>query len=104
MIFSYKHFLICNPKLCINQAIKVTKNDFGLFLFFLFLNVFTLIFSSQFVRNEVRNEEIYITKSDFFYKFFFICNPKPCINQAIKVIKSDFFLFFFIFDCFYFYL
>ena len=86
MIFSYKHFLICNPKLCINQAIKVTKNDFGLFLF---LNVFTLIFSSQFVRNE----EIYITKSDFFYNFFFICNPKPCINQAIKVIKSDFFYF-----------
>ena len=91
MIFSYKHFLICNPKRCINQAIKVTKNDIGLFLFFLFflfLNVFTLIFSSQFVRNEVRSEEIYITKSDFFYQFFFICNPKPCINQAIKVNKS----------------
>ena len=69
--FFYNFFFICNPKLCINQAIKVTKNDFGLFLFFLFLNVFTLIFSSQFVRNEVRNEEIYITKSDFFYKFFF---------------------------------
>ena len=45
------------------------------------------------MRNEVRNEEIYITKSDFFYKIFFICNLKPCINQAIKVIKSDFFYF-----------
>ena len=32
-----------------------------------------------------------ITKSAFFYKHFFICNPKLCINQAIKVIKSDFF-------------
>ena len=39
---------------------------FDFFDFFDFLNVFTLIFSSQFVRNEVRNEEIYITKSDFF--------------------------------------
>ena len=61
---------------------------FDFFYFFLFLKVFTLIFSSQFVRNEVRNEEIYITKSDFFYKIFFICNPKPCINQAIEVNKS----------------
>ena len=26
MIFFYKHFLICNPKLCINQAIKATKS------------------------------------------------------------------------------
>ena len=52
------------------------------------MNVFILIFSSQFVRNEVRNEEICITKSDFLYKFFFICNPKPCTNQAIKVNKS----------------
>ena len=24
----------------------------------------------------------------FFYKIFFICNPKPCINQAIEVNKS----------------
>ena len=26
--FFYKHFLICSPKCCVNQAIKVTKNDF----------------------------------------------------------------------------
>ena len=26
--FFYKHFFICNLKLCINQAIKVTKSDF----------------------------------------------------------------------------
>ena len=81
MIFFYKHFLICNPKLCINQAIKVTKNDFFDFWMFLLL----------FVVHNCRNEEIYITKSDFFYKILFICNPKLCINQAIKVTKSDFF-------------
>ena len=40
--FFYKHLFICNPKLCINQAIKVTKNDV-----FDFLNVFTHICSSQ---------------------------------------------------------
>ena len=44
-VFFYKHLFICNQKLCINQAIKVTKSDF--FLLFLFLNVFTLICSSQ---------------------------------------------------------
>ena len=89
MIFFYKHFLICNPKLCINQAIKVTKSDF--FGLFLFLNVLLL-----FIVHNCRNEEIYITKSDFFYKHFFICNPKLCINQAIKVnkiTKSAFFYF-----------
>ena len=42
--FFYKHFLICNPKFCINPAIKVTKMTFLTFLFF---NVFTLIYSSQ---------------------------------------------------------
>ena len=52
------------------------------------------MFLLLFVVHNCRNEEIYITKSDFFYKFFFICNPKLCINQAIKVIKSDFFYFF----------
>ena len=88
IFFYYKHFLICNPKLCINQAIKVTKNDFGLFLFFLWM--FLLLF----VVHNCRNEEIYITKSDCFYKKKFICNPKFCINQAIKVTKSDFFAFF----------
>ena len=38
----YKHFLICNPKLCIKQAIKVTKSAF-----FYFFNAFSLICSSQ---------------------------------------------------------
>ena len=84
--FFYKHFLICNPKFCINQAIKVTKMTF--FDFFDFL-MFLLIF----VVHNCRNEEIYITKSDLFYKHLFICNPKLCINQAINVTKSAFFYF-----------
>ena len=33
------------------------------------------------------------TKSDFFYKHFFIYNPKFCINQAIKVTKMTFLTF-----------
>ena len=59
---------------------------FDFFDFWMFLLLFEV--------HNCRNEEIYITKSDFFYKFFFICNPKLCINQAIKVTKSDFFAFF----------
>ena len=51
-------------------------------------------FYSYFVVHNCRNEEIYITKCDCFYKKNFICNPKLCINQAIKVTKSDFFAFF----------
>ena len=47
--------------------------------FFIF-NVFQL-----FVVHNCRNEAIDITKNDFFYKHFLICNPKLCINQAIKV-------------------
>ena len=64
------------------------------------------MFLLLFLVHNCRNEEIYITKSDFFYNFFFICNPKLSINQAlidliiIKVTKSDFFDF----ECFYFYL
>ena len=27
----YKHFLICNPKFCINQEIKVNEGDFLIF-------------------------------------------------------------------------
>ena len=27
----YKYFLICNPKLCINQEIKVNEGDFLIF-------------------------------------------------------------------------
>ena len=46
-----------------------------------------------------RNEEIYITKSDFFYNFFFICNPKLCINQEIKVNEGDFLIFFLVILC-----
>ena len=57
------------------------------------------MFLLLFLVHNYRNEEIYITKSNF----FFICNPKLCINQAIKVTKSDFFDFF-DFECFYFYL
>ena len=49
------------------------------------------MFLLLFVVHNCRNEEIYITKSDCFYKKKFICNPKFCINQAIKVTKSDFF-------------
>ena len=43
--FFYKHFLIYNPKFCINQAIKVTKMTF--FLLFLIFECFSLICSSQ---------------------------------------------------------
>ena len=60
MIFFYKHFLICNPKLFINQAIKVTKMTFDFFDFWMFLLLFVV--------HNCRNEEIYITKSDCFYK------------------------------------
>ena len=28
LVTCYKHFLICIPKFCINQAIKVTEGDF----------------------------------------------------------------------------
>ena len=49
------------------------------------------MFLLLFVVHNCRNEEIYITKSDCFYKKNFICNPKLCINQAIKVNKSAFF-------------
>ena len=62
---------------------KVTKNDFFDFLIFY---VFLL-----FVVHNCRNEAIDITKNDFFYKHYLICNPKLCIDQAIKVTKSDFF-------------
>ena len=63
---------------------KTTKSDFfDFFDFFMFLLLFVV--------HNCRNEAIYITKSDLFYKHFFICNPKLCINQAIKVTKSDFF-------------
>ena len=31
----------------------------------------------------------------FFIIFFFICNPKLCINQEIKVNEGDFLIFFF---------
>ena len=51
-----KHFLICNPKLCINQAIKVTKSDFFDFRMFLLL----------FVVHNCRNEEKNVTNSDFY--------------------------------------
>ena len=27
----YKHFLICNPKFCINREIKVNEGDFLIF-------------------------------------------------------------------------
>ena len=56
---------------------------FDFFNFWMFLLLFVV--------HNCRNEEIYITKSNFFYKNFFTCNPKLCINQAIKVTKSDFF-------------
>ena len=62
---------------------------FAFFYFWMFLLLFVV--------HNCRNEEIYITKSDFFYKNFFVCNPKLCINQAIKVP-------FLIFECFYSYL
>ena len=88
MIFFYKHFFICNPKLCINQAIKVTKSAF--FYFFDF-SMFLLLFVVHNFRNEELNVS-YITKSDF-YKHFLICYPKYCINQAIKVTKMTFLFF-----------
>ena len=43
------------------------------------------MFLLLFVVHNCRNEEINLTKSDFFYKHFLICNPKLCINHAIKV-------------------
>ena len=55
------------------------------FTFFYFSNVFQL-----FVVHNCRNEAIDITKMIFCYKHFLICNPKLCINQAIKVTKNDF--------------
>ena len=64
----------------------MTFDFFDFFDFWMFLLLFVV--------HNCRNEEIYITKSEFFYKIFFICNPKLCINQAIKVTKSDFFAFF----------
>ena len=59
------------------------------FLIFLFFNIFQL-----FVVHNCRNEAIDITKNDFVYKHFLICNPKLCINQAIKVTKMTFLTFF----------
>ena len=61
------------------------------------------MFLLLFVVHNCRNEATYITESDFFYKHFFICNTKLCINQAMNVTKSDFFDFFifWIFQCFY---
>ena len=77
---------LCIMYLCINLAIKVTKSNF----FFHFFLMFLLLF----VVHNCRNEEIYITKSDFFKKnIFFMCNPKLCINQAIKVTKMTFLIF-----------
>ena len=64
----------------------MTFDFFNFFDFWMFLLLFIV--------HNCKNEEIYITKSaksDFFYKTFFICNPKLRINQAIKVTKSDFF-------------
>ena len=66
----------------------MTFDFFDFFDFWMFLLLFVV--------HNCRNEEIYITKSDCFYKKNFICNPKLCINQAIKVTKSDFFYFFII--------
>ena len=70
----------------------MTFDFFDFFDFWMFLLLFLV--------HNYRNEEIYITKIDFFLKKFFICNPKLCINQAIKVTKNDFW-FFLIFECFY---
>ena len=62
---------------------------FDFFDFFDFFNFW--MFLLLFVVHNCRNKEIYITKSDCFYKKKFICNLKLCINQAIKVTKSAFF-------------
>ena len=56
-----------------------------------FLKIFNVFL--LFVVHNCKNEAIDITKNDYFYKHFLICNPKHCINQAIKVTKSDFFYF-----------
>ena len=53
------------------------------------------MFLLLFVVHNCRNEKINVNKSDFFYKHFLICNPKCCVNQAIKVTKNDFCLFLF---------
>ena len=58
------------------------------------------MFLLLFVVHNCRNEAIDITKNDCFYKKKFICNPKLCINQAIKVT----FFIFLNFECFYSYL
>ena len=39
-------------------------------------------------------------KVPFFINIFFVCNPKLCINQALKATKSDLFD---LFDFFYFF-
>ena len=49
-----------------------------------------LMFFQLFVVHNCKNEAIDITKNIFFFKHFLICNPKLCINQAIKVTKNDF--------------
>ena len=64
----------------LNQAIKVTKSDF--------FNVLVL-----FVVHNCRNEAVNITKRYFFYKYFLICIPKFCIDQAIKVTFLIFLMF-----------
>ena len=48
------------------------------------------MFLLLFVVHNCRNEKLNVNKSDFFYKNFLICNPKCCVNQAIKVTKNDF--------------
>ena len=41
------------------------------------------MFLLLFVVHNCRNEEINVTKSDFFYQHFFICSPKLCINPFL---------------------
>ena len=63
----------------------MTFDFFDFFDFWMFLLLFVV--------HNCRNEAIDITKNDFFYKDFLICNPKLCINYAIKVTIMTFLIF-----------
>ena len=72
----YQHFLICNPKFCINQEIKVNEGDF-------------LIFFSDSV-----SESLKVTWLIYFLRFLFLTLIPNCRIQEIKLTKSAHFIYF----------
>ena len=57
----YNHFLICNPKFCINQEIKVNEGDFLIFFF------------SDSVSKSLNTYGFHASKKPQKYDFFFYC-------------------------------